>query len=203
MLYGWSRPRQHQEEELRYLLGKYLIGLRMYVCMHAYIIYALQWFMTISCTLCDAGMSGDPRVADSSGLRQLQVATGEYRARSGGRSLLTPWMKARSGMNLTATTLQPHSSSPIVFPPYRVKKKNTSNWGDDKKAAEKDSVQVSEGFTFDLAERRRTFCWVCERQEVGLGGIVSGQEERSLQWQRFSLFECMCVCAYAALFLFL
>ena len=33
--------------------------------------------MTISCTLCDAGMSGDPRVADSSGLRQLQVATGE------------------------------------------------------------------------------------------------------------------------------
>ena len=36
-------------------------------------------------------------------------------------------------------------------------KKNTSNQGDDKKAAEKDSVQVSEGFTFDLAERHRTF----------------------------------------------
>jgi hypothetical protein len=45
--------------------------------MYAYIIYALQCFMTISCTLCDAGMSGDLRVADSSGLRQLQVATGE------------------------------------------------------------------------------------------------------------------------------
>ena len=36
-------------------------------------------------------------------------------------------------------------------------KKNTSNQGDDKKAAEKDSVQVSEGFTFDLAESHRTF----------------------------------------------
>ena len=36
-------------------------------------------------------------------------------------------------------------------------KKNTSNQGDDKKAAEKDSVQVSEGFTFDLTERHRTF----------------------------------------------
>jgi hypothetical protein len=66
-------------------------------------------------------------------------------------------MKALSGMSLAATPLQPHSFSPIVFPPYRVKKKNTSNRGDDKKAAEKDSVQVSEGFTFDLAERRRTF----------------------------------------------
>ena len=31
-------------------------------------------------------------------------------------------------------------SSPIVFPPYRVKKKNTSNRGDDKEATEKDSV---------------------------------------------------------------
>jgi hypothetical protein len=66
-------------------------------------------------------------------------------------------MKARSGMSLAATPLQPHSSSPIVFPSYRVKKKNTSNRGDDKKAAEKDSVQVSDGFTFDLAERHRTF----------------------------------------------
>ncbi len=106
-------------------------------------------------------------------------------------------------MSLAATPLQPHSFSPIVFPPYRVKKKNTSNRGDDKKAAEKDSLQVSDGFTFDLAERHRTFFRVCERQEVGLGGIVPRQEERSLQWQRFSLFECMCVCAYAALFLFL
>ncbi len=32
----------------------------------------------------------------------------------------------------TSTTL----SSPIVFSPYRVKKKNTSNRGDDKEAAE-------------------------------------------------------------------
>jgi hypothetical protein len=91
-------------------------------------------------------------------------------------------MKARSGLSLAATTLQSHSSSPIVFPPYRVKKKNTSNRGDDKEAAEKDSVQVSEGLTFDLAERYRTFFLVCERQEVGLGGIVPGQKERFLQW---------------------
>ena len=42
--------------------------------------------------------------------------------------------------SLAATPLQPHSFSPIVFPPYRVKKKNTSNRGDDKTAAEKDSV---------------------------------------------------------------
>ena len=108
----------------------------------------------------------------------------------------------RAGSGRTAFIRQPleYEDGPNLL---SYTKKNTSNQGDDKKAAEKDSVQVSEGFTFDLAERHRTFFRVCERQEVGLGGIVPGQEERSLQWQRFSLFECMCVCAYAALFLFI
>ncbi len=95
-------------------------------------------------------MSGDPRIADSSGLRQLQVAAKSSEER---------WQKLAYTLNESPIRYESrsYSTSSIVFPPYRVKKKNTSNRGDDKEAAKKDSVQVSEGFTFDLAERRRTF----------------------------------------------
>ena len=62
----------------------------------------------------------------------------------------------RAGSGRTAFIRQPleYEDRPNLL---SYTKKNTSNRGGDKEAAEKDSVQVSEGFTFDLAERHRTF----------------------------------------------